>query len=113
MRLAPALRKKRAISGSCPTGQLPLALGITARTLLPDRATRTPPPLRHTNGGVLAEPSYNSKKWGLGQRIPPHPQGNRIWISQAQTAGRAADFGGIGQIGDTENSHFEGHARAN
>jgi hypothetical protein len=40
-------------------------------------------------------------------------QGNRIWISQAQIAGREVDFGGIGQIGDAENRYFEGHVRAN
>jgi hypothetical protein len=40
-------------------------------------------------------------------------QGNRIWISPAQIAGRGVDFGGIGQSGDAENRYFEGQVRAN
>jgi len=41
------------------------------------------------------------------------PQGNRIWISQAQIAGREVDFGGVGQSGEAENRYLEGHVRAN
>jgi hypothetical protein len=40
-------------------------------------------------------------------------QGNHIWISQAQIAGREVDFGSIGQISDAENRYFGVQVRAN
>jgi hypothetical protein len=43
------------------------------RQLQPDRAFPTPPPSRHTNRDVLAEPFNNSKKSGWGQCVLPHP----------------------------------------
>jgi hypothetical protein len=60
--LSPALRKKRATSGTCLAGPLHLALGFNPSQLTPGRATHTLPPLRHTDRGVLAEPSNNTKK---------------------------------------------------
>jgi hypothetical protein len=41
----------------------------STRTVVLDRASHTLPPLRHTNGGVLAEPFNNSKKREWGQSI--------------------------------------------
>jgi hypothetical protein len=43
------------------------------RQLQPDRAFPTPPLSRHTNRGVLAEPSNNNKKSGWGQQIRLRP----------------------------------------
>jgi hypothetical protein len=51
--------------------QLHLALGPSSHLNRPVRAAHTPPTLRHTKEGVLAEPFNNTKKPGRGQRILP------------------------------------------
>jgi len=68
--VAPALRKKRATPGLAwqPTAPGP---GASSHLNRPVRAAHTPPTLRHTKEGVLAEPFNNTKKPGRGQRILP------------------------------------------
>ena len=61
--------------------------GFSRASLLPGRAAPRPRPSRHTFGGVLAQPFYNSKKTGRGQRILPHAsskwRGEPGWLSSA------------------------------
>ena len=68
MRCIPALRKKKALSGTYPAGRLHLAFGTD-----PARIARLDRPYANRAQThkirVLAEPSNNNKKWALGQRM--------------------------------------------
>jgi hypothetical protein len=57
-------------------------LGNQRRQLQPDRAAPTPPPSRHTDKGVLAQPFNNSKKSVWGQISLPRPPEIRLLYSR-------------------------------
>jgi hypothetical protein len=91
----PALRKKRATSGTCLASKLHLARGPT-RPILPDRVALTQPSPRHTKRCVLAEPSYNTKKCGWGQtdsRRKWIPRGLKTRACAAGSTGCSARYG--------------------
>ena len=56
-------------SGTSQADTISPDLGDQPSPMPPARVAHSHPPLRHTSGCVLAEPFYNNKKCGLGQRI--------------------------------------------
>ncbi len=62
LRMFPALRKKRAVPGTCLAGQLHLALEISPSVPTCSENSLTPPMFAHTSGGVLANLSKIPRK---------------------------------------------------
>jgi hypothetical protein len=69
--------QEKSDSGDLSGQVIASGLGNQHRQLQPDRPAPTPPPSRHTDKGVLAQPFNNSKKSGWGQMSLPRPHGIR------------------------------------
>ena len=76
--ICPCPSQERAINRDMSGRLTAPGLGDRRGQMVPGRAAHTLPSLRHTCGGVLAEPSYNNKKRGWGQCFRSFGQENAL-----------------------------------